>query len=424
MRTLLAALAIALALTLVVSDTARAQEGDPPANAGDRAGVVFGQLTNGTPGGETPGSLALMLHAWDEAGETVMLDGTADAAGAFRFENVPLQDGWTFAAMGAYNDVTYFSDFVPVLAGATELPLPFVVYETTTATAAVRISQLHTFLEFVAGEISVTEVYVLSNLGDRAVTGGVALPDGRAATLQFALPAGANKVSFKGNDSTARFVVTADGFADIEPLLPGEASGQILVTYSLPYQTGMTIAHGLPYPVESLNLLHRAEAGVTVSGEGLNAPTEQEMGEGQRYTLYEGAAQPAGASLELTLAGRPDFLPAPPVAPAEPSTAGESPASDPAGVVEQLALPVSGAVFGLALLAAGVWWLRRNRAAELEPETISDGDTNDWDGLVRTIALLDDAHERGEVSDGDYAERRSALKAQARALLAAEEAAP
>jgi hypothetical protein len=34
--------------------------------------------------------------------------GQADASGAFRFEDVPMQDGWVFAAMLSHRDVTFF----------------------------------------------------------------------------------------------------------------------------------------------------------------------------------------------------------------------------------------------------------------------------------------------------------------------------
>ncbi|MBI3361494.1 MAG: hypothetical protein HY023_10330 [Chloroflexi bacterium] len=225
-----------------------AQTDAPPAG---RTGTVTGQIVSGTSGGGVPGGVAVILHAWDQSGETVMLDGAADSSGAFRFDDVPLQDGWTFGAMLTYNDVTFFSDFVEVKPETSELVLPLTIYETTPDASSVRISQMHAFLDFAPGEVAVSEIYILSNGSDRAVVGGTTLADGRTATLEFALPPGANKVSFKGDDSGGRFLITPEGFADTGAVQPGEGATQIIVSYTLPYSSGMTVAHPVNYPAEA-----------------------------------------------------------------------------------------------------------------------------------------------------------------------------
>jgi len=166
MTRLLVVLAFSFFVSFSFIPRAVAQSETPPPS---RTGTVFGQIANGTEGGEIPGDLALMLHAWDEQGETVMLDGKADSSGAFRFENVPMQDGWVFAAMLSYHDVTFFSGTAEVQPEIKELALPLIVYETTSDASAVRISQMHVFLDFVSGKLTVGEIYVLSNAGDRAL---------------------------------------------------------------------------------------------------------------------------------------------------------------------------------------------------------------------------------------------------------------
>ena len=432
MRRLIAPLFAFLLTALSLASVANAQQGGPTAEPtlapGERKGVVTGQLRNGTAGGRIRGNLAVTLHAWDDTHETVMLNGTMDAQGAFRFENVSMKDGWTFAAMTSYNNVTFFSDPVPLQSGLKELAVPLTVYETTTDTAKVSVSQLHAFLEFAAGEVQVNEVYVLSNLSDRAITGAITLPDGSPAGLEFALPAGASAVSFKDNDSADRFVVTANGFADTAPLVPGQSIQQVLVSYSLPYQTGMTIAHGLPYAVEGLSVLHRRNAGVTVSGPTLGAATESDLGQGQTYTIHPGSAQGAGSILQLTVSGQANEL-----SPSERGVAGETQAPSQngwVGLAERYALPASASLFGLALIGTGAWWLRRNRRSEFDARADSDAElasesaSGDWDSLLRRIAELDDAHERGEVAEAEYVARRAALKAQARAILQTEQAQP
>jgi hypothetical protein len=419
---------LSLSLSLLYVRPARAQDAQPtpPVDpAPVRTGTVVGQLANGTAGGGVPGNLAVMLHAWDAAGETLMLDGQVDPAGAFRFDEVDMEADWTFAAMLTYNGVTFFSEPAPVLPDQNEISLPLTVYETTTDTSAVRVSQLHTFLEYVGGEVTVVEVYVLSNTGDRVVAGGVTLPDGRVATLEFAVPGGANKVSFEANEAKSRFgMLDAGRFADTAPLLPGEGTAQVVVEYGLPYQTGMALAHPILYPVDGLNVIQRAEAGVTITGPGLAAPATQTMGDGGRYAVYTSGALAMPAGLSLTLSGRPNEA-----VPEAAAGSDAAPAPGWSAEVERLALPIAGGVLGLALIGGGAWWLRRTTRLDAEPELTNGGEVStepapddEWSHIVHAMAELDAAHERGEVADQDHAEARASLKARARDLLAAEQA--
>lgn len=389
-----------------------AQSETPPPS---RTGTVYGQIANGTEGAEIPGDLAVMLHAWDEQGETVMLDGKADSSGAFRFENVPMQDGWVFAAMLSYHDVTFFSETAEVQPEIKELALPLIVYETTSDASAVRISQMHVFLDFVSGKLTVGEIYVLSNAGDRALVGGLTLPDGKTATLQFALSAEANEVRFEGED-TARFVITPEGFADTGAVLPGEGTAQVVVTYNLPYASGMTFAHAVNQPVEAANVLVRADSGVTLAGDGLSEPIPREMQTGESFNIYAAGPLTPDESLAVTLSGEPSYR----MADGMNGAMAEPPASTLTATLNRWGIPIAGGLLGMALMAAGVWWWRRSGKPEAELQEVVQG--GDWSGILQAIAALDEAHERGEVAEADYRSRRAELRAHARAILQAQEA--
>ena len=409
-----AAVALTLTLALPFVSNAAAQSETPPPG---RTGTVTGQIANGTAGGEVPSDLALMLHAWDESGETVMLDGQADASGAFRFEDVPMQDGWVFAAMLSHRDVTFFSETGEVMPETKEIALPLIVYETTPDASAVRISQMHVFLDFVPGKLTVGEIYVLSNTGDRAVVGGLPLPAkrGKTATLQFTLPAEANEVRFEGED-TARFVITPEGFADTGAVLPGESTAQVMVTYVLPYTSGTTFAHAVNQPVEAANILMRADAGVTLVGDGLSEPTPREMQTGETFNIYAAGPRAPGESLAVTLTGEPTYRMADGMSGA--ATGASAPALS--ATVNRWAIPIAGGLLGVALIAAGVWWWRRSGKPEAELQEVVQG--GDWSGILQAIAALDDAHERGEVADDEYHLRRTELRVRARSILQAQEA--
>ncbi len=400
-----------LTLFTAVSRVAAQGQTPPPSHTG----AVFGQIANGTQGGEIPADLALMLHAWDDKGETVMLDGSADASGAFRFENVPMQDGWVFAAMLSYHDVTFFSESVKVNPETKEFALPLIVYETTPDASGVRVSQMHVFLDFVPGKLTVGEIYVLSNTGDRAVVGGLTLPDGNTATLEFTLPAEANEVRFEGEDKT-RFAITPHGFADTGAVLPGEGTAQVIVTYVLPYTSGMTLAHAVNQPVEAMNVLLRADAGVTLVGDALSEPTPREVQTGETFNNYAAGPLAPGESLAVTLTGEPTYRMADGMRGA--ATGASAPALS--ATVNRWAIPMAGGLLGVALIAAGVWWWRRSGKPEAELQEVVQG--GDWSGILQAIAALDDAHERGKVADDQYHLRRTELRARARSILQAQEA--
>lgn len=412
MTRLLVVLAFSFFVSFSFIPRAVAQSETPPPS---RTGTVFGQIANGTQGGEIPAELALMLHAWDEQGETVMLDGKTDSSGAFRFENVPMQDGWVFAAMLSYHDVTFFSETAEVQPEIKELALPLIVYETTPDASAVRVSQMHVFLDFVSGKLTVGEIYVLSNAGDRALVGGLTLPDGKSATLQFALPAEANEVRFEGED-TARFVITPEGFADTGAVLPGENTAQVVVTYVLPYTSGMTFAHIVNQPVEAANVLVRADSGVTLAGDGLSEPIPREMQTGESFNIYAAGPLTPDESLAVTLSGEPSYRMADGMSGA--ATGASAPALS--AIVNRWAIPIAGGLLGMALIAAGAWWWRRSVKPEAELQEVVQG--GDWSGILQAIAALDDAHERGEVPEEAYRSRRAELRARARAILQAQEA--
>lgn len=402
-------------LLLPFAGRTSAQTEMPP--GADRTGAVTGQIVNGTGGGKIPGGLALMLHAWDESGETVMLDGVADSAGAFRFDEVPMKDGWVFAAMLAYNEVTFFSEPGEVQVGMKEVTLPVTVYETSSDAAPVYISQLHTLLDFGPGEVIVNEIYILSNPTDRAIVGGLTLADGQTATLQFALPAGANKVKFEGDDSGTRFVVTPDGFADTGAVLPGEGTTQVMLAYTLPYSSGMTISRPVNYPVAAANVMMRADSGVALTGNGLAEATKRELAPDAVFDVYAVNPLVSGESLAVTLTGEPVYYASEEMS----GTMSQARTLVPNVVANRWGIPVAGGLLGLAMIGFGVWWWRRSSDKE------EDIEQEDWpntaQSVLNAIAALDDAYERGEVSDEDYQARRAELRAQARAILQAKESA-
>ncbi|MBI3361493.1 MAG: hypothetical protein HY023_10325 [Chloroflexi bacterium] len=91
-------------------------------------------------------------------------------------------------------------------------------------------------------------------------------------------------------------------------------------------------------------------------------------------------------------------------------------------LADRWAIPIGGGILGAAMIAFGVWWWRRGATPPAEPEAESDPES-EWPNVLRAIADLDAARERGEVAEEAYRSRRAELRAKARAILQAREGA-
>ncbi len=366
--------------------------------------TIVGQITNGTPGGEVPEGLPVMLHTFDGEAMTGMTDGTSDANGGFRFENVPFSPGQSFEVMVTYQDVTYFSERIAPEAGQTQLELPVTIYETTTDATTVQVEQLHLLLDFTPGAMHVVQIYILSNTGDRTVVA----EDQKG--LRFHLPDGAVDVDFEDNLGGERFVRLEDGFVDTAPVPPGTGTLPVVVRYALPYQDQIELAVPVDYPTLSADVL-LPEMGVTLNGEGWNAEREMLL-RGRIHQVYSYDRVPAtpGDSLQLAVAGKPDM-----------SARMTDPAAETAvSNGEPPWVLITGVVLALLLIGAGGlwWWLERRQAVAPIPASAS---TDAMASLLRAMADLDEAREAGTIDDATYREQRARLRAQAMTLLASQE---
>lgn len=387
----------ALALTFLTAVPLMAQEETLP------TGTVSGQITNLTPDGIVPTNLDVMLHAWDSGfDEKAMQNGLSDADGRFAFESVPLNPAWVYAVMLTYDDVLYFSEPMPLSEGTTTLTMDVAVYEKTSATNAVQVERQHVFFDTASGGLMVGEIYILSNLGDRTITGSSG-DDAPISPLQFSLPENAASVTFEGGEN-GRFLRTPDGFVDTAPLRPGEGSGQVVVRYVLPYEDGMSYAVTPSWPTKVINFLVPQGVGLTISGDGLLDEGLRDMGDGRQVAVFSHEELAAGDRMALTLTGAL-ALPA-----NVPAATANAPAPGPGA--DRNVLAAGAAVLGLALIGGGYWWYQQSgKDADISEQAAA------FDDLVRQIAQLDADYDMGDVEEAVYSQERARLRQQAQGML-------
>lgn len=375
---------------------AEAAETPPP----ERIGAVKGKVVNAS-GGQTPASLNVTLHGYDEMRETYTLRATADGEGAFAFEEVEMPEGRVFVASVEYAGAVYASDIAVAEAGTSSLELTVPVFETTTDAAALSVDRLHVFFEYVEPDtLRVVELFVVSNLGNRTV---VPARSGEPV-LSIDLPEGAANLQFEGGALGERFVETASGFGDTAPVQPGAGNHQIVFAFDMPYEGRLELVQPVNLPINAVVILV-PEDGPKVKGEQLQDAGSRDV-RGVAYRMYSSGRLEEGAQLAMTVSGRPGA-----------GGVGLAASSETGVLVGAVAL-------GLALMVAGTWLYRRSRVSARQAEEGEAGEAmaaedlpNDAETLMDAILALDDLYQEGELPEEAYRQRRAELKARLKEML-------
>lgn len=390
-------LTVANAQVVGTTPAVAAQPAETPELTAASIGTVRGQVVNGTAGATVPPDLPITLFFYDAELRESTLTTTADATGAFIFENVPMSETFQYAAIATYDDRSFFNPPVPGSAGGA-LDLSVTIYELTEDPAAITITGMVAQVTAIGDSLEITQLFTLRNTGDRAYTTMQTTPDGRPVSLTIPLPPGAIVVGFP--DGESRFAVSADGAAvqDTAPVIPG--SEQIVaVVYIIPYTGSAIIEQPLNYAVNGpVRILLRPE-GVTLAGERLPTTGVETVGQSQ-WNGYGGVlTYAAGDVLRYELAG-----------------AAQSVGSrDNSVVTSNNLLPIIiVAIIGEILLVAGLylWWRGRRAKRGAADAGKVKNDPLLIDGLIRQIAELDAQHERGEIAADAYQHQRALLKAR------------
>jgi len=402
----------------VVADTAAAEPAaatlpaDTPAAIGTATSApvmvtvaVSGVVTNGTPNGTVPADLQVFLQTFGpnttDVNNISTFSTTLSAGGTFAFEAVPVQTGGQLVVSASYQNVVYNSQPATLAANQMKLNVPLTIYETTADASQVSVEQMHVFLDFASGQVTVGELYILSNGGDRTVVNA-------QGSTQYVLPAGATNLNVQGETQGTDYILTTQGFAEVTPLAPGNSSGQILFTFDLPYSGQLSFEQKLLYPVKAAGVL-LPDVGVKLQSSQLQSQGTQSV-QGSPYLLYgTGSSLTPGSVLAFQLSGQPGS--------GSSASGAAQPAGGTAAAADPRSIAVGVGVLGVVLLGIGVWVYRRqSRPAAMPEDAVSDREN-----LLQAIADLDDAFEQEQMDAAVYARRRARLKAKLVEVMAADQ---
>ncbi len=384
-----------------VSDLVRSFSFDTTALAVS-SGTVTGTLTNGTPGASAPDGQAVVLHLFDNFQETDAITTTTQSGGAFSFADVAFPPGRALILSIDYGGVVYVSDVVSPSSGQTTYDLPVRVFESTSDPSAIGVDRMHVIFDFQNDLVQVAELFIIGNNGDATF----AAPHSGAPTVSFALPAGYGDLAFQDGAIGDRYLQTADGFADTEPIRPGQSSQQILVSFTLPYTDALTFAQKISYPTTDVTIL-LPDNGVALSGSGIGDQGVRDV-QGAKYHTYSAAGLRANDVFAFDLKGQPSLS-------ALPQTAAAHAA---AVTFDARSAIVGGIALALAVALVVYWQMQRRQISVGAVVNRGSRDTgDDRDRLLDQIAALDDRFEAGGISESEYRARREKLKGRLKKLV-------
>lgn len=359
-------------------------------------GFIRGQITNGSEGGVVPKYIEVTLYGFDGQQEAFSETTIANDKGEYQFADVQIQPDRVFITTVEYQGAIYASEIAHFLEDG-ELDLPITLFETTTDTSNVQVDRIHVIFEVLReGIVQVSELWILSNIGDRTIASD--LGDG---ILTIQLPDGADNPGFESGMLGTRFQVTENGFTDLYPIRPGIGNQEIIFSFNLPFEKSLKFSQPISYPVGAVVLLV-PEGIVELKGDGLQDLGIRQTTEGTLHNYGAGPLSP-GTTLEVTVK--------------------RASGSGLASILSNssLGIVVGVVLFVIALGGTTFWLYRRKQDAEIEadefqltdqPRARVDEKRDDRESILQAIADLDDAYEAGEVETESYAERRENLKAQ------------
>ena len=271
--------------------------------------------------------------------------------------------------------------------------------DTTEDPSAIVVTQLHVFVTRSGDWLQVGEYYLVSNTGDQTYIGTEDPATSQRVTLRFTLPEGAVELAFDGPGLGERFVEQEGGFADTEPVPPGMATSEVLFSYSLPYQEGVTIERPFDLPVDSVVIVVPGEQ-MGLEGPDLVPGGVMDTQSGPAFSYTAGPFEAGEALAFAPTAQQP--MTAPPAMPSS-STAVSPSAGGNRGV--ELAVGLA----ALVAAAVGVFFLWRAPAPGPMPPQVRP--------LVEAIVALDAEYEAGKMGEKAYRKKRRELKRQVRVLV-------
>ncbi|MBA2680125.1 MAG: hypothetical protein H0U76_17225, partial [Ktedonobacteraceae bacterium] len=274
-----------------------------PVHAAASNGSISGQLLDATNKNAPLANQMVTLQV--AQGNDAKDAGTAktDAQGNFSFPNLSTDKTLNYAIYIRYQGAQYVSSVVSLDSKPAQ-KLNLTVYEATQNPQNIAITQANVLIrepDVQRGVLTVSEVFALQNLNNRAYVGSFDASKGKPNTLRFTLPQGAKNVAL-GNGFAGYHVIQVDrGFASDAALLPG--SNEFSFSFELPYTTTTyDFQYETIYPTVQFSFLVDPNLHASVN---TLKPSGVVEANNHSYLVFKGTVLPARQQITLHLEGLP-----------------------------------------------------------------------------------------------------------------------
>lgn len=371
-------------------------------------GVIRGIVEQGTAGVTLPLTSSVSLDVFDQFMPVASFTTSLDADGGFTFTDLAVDGNLVYLASVATEGISYSSPLIRLSADAPETDTTITVYGTTTEAQDIVIERSHWIIDSQPGALLVGQILAFGSGGDRTFIGSPIEGSGITATVGIYIPSDAQEVSFENGVIGGRFAQVGDWVYDTTPLVPGEATKQIVVRYALPYEgNAYRYTQQFAYPMRDINLLIAELPQLRTDVTVLESMGAQEF-QGRSYQIYQGVDL-AATEIEVSLTG---LLP-----PGSADPRDEIDSTGAANVTSSMGTATfapwmawtSGSIVVAFLLGAFAWVWRSGRT---EPDGRKDEQPTERDELLRRIAQLDDLMAQGKLDEESWQAERALLKAK------------
>lgn len=374
-------------------------------------GIIRGSVQQGTADVTLPVASTVALDAYDQFMPVASFTTTLDASGRFTFTNLAVDPNLVYLATVTTDGMSYSSPLIQLTPEAAETDTAITVYATTTEPQDIVIERTHWIIDSQPGALLVGQIASFGSSGDRTYIGSPVEGSDITGTVGIYIPPNAQEVAFENGQIGGRFVQAGDWVYDTLPLVPGEATKQIVVRYVLPYEgNAYRYTQRFAYPLREINLLIGELPQLRANVSSLEAVGAEEF-QGRVYQIYQGVDLTV-PEVEVSLTG---LLP-----PGSADPRDELGSLDGAGgATGAIATPtatfapwmawVSGSIVVVVLLGVVAWTWRSGRIGSNSRE---EGLAAQRDELLRRIARLDDLLAEGKIDQEAWQAERSLLKSK------------
>jgi hypothetical protein len=371
----------------------------PPASPvlAQDAGVIEGQVTNGTAGAGPAADLEIVVYVLQNGQKTGERLVRSDGTGRFRVDGLATGPDMVYFPILEYQNIAYYPDRPVRFEGAPLAQSDIAIFETTPTPEALSFERLNMLVMSVSPTtLTIMEMGAVTNTSDRTFAADAAVT-GSARTVRFALPPGATQVTPQAGLPADTLESIPDGFATTDPVRPGRR--EIAFSYLLPYDaSNVDLTRTFALPVGTFTLLVPDEVGGVVAS-GMSLQGTAELG-GRTFRQYVAERIESGSDVRFRLTG----LPAPMF-----------------GRPRDLGLLVSGT--GAALLLGFLGFTVRRRRSQRAAVAATNASPSAQPiaatpigaerlALVEAIARLDEQFAAGELDDDTYDAARAEQKAR------------